>query len=82
MLKDIELCFDKSTHKSKIVVKESECEYLGSIDEGSFIKEHFIINKQGMYQPLGLSASYSNEVLNILVLCQDLVQVKMRFSSS
>ena len=82
VLKDIELCFDKSTHKSKIVVKESECEYLGSIDEGSFIKEHFIINKQGMYQPLGLSASYSNEVLNILVLCQDLVQVKMRFSSS
>lgn len=41
ILKDIELCFNKSAYKAPIVIKESECEYLGAIDEDSFIEEHF-----------------------------------------
>lgn len=65
ILKDIELCFNKSAYKVPIVIKESECEYLGAIDEDSFIEEHFKRNAQGMYQPLGGSSSYSKEVLNI-----------------
>ncbi len=52
VLKDIELCLDKSNHVPRIIVKDSECEYLGTIDEKSFLEERFVINEQGMYQPL------------------------------
>lgn len=52
VLKDIEICVNDSNHTHMIVIKESECNYCGAIDEETFIGEHFKMNKQGMYQSL------------------------------
>lgn len=52
VLKDIESCLDETNDKPPVIVKERECDYLGTIDEKTFLEEHFIVNNQGKYQPL------------------------------
>ena len=52
VLKDIEICVDDSNHSRMVVVKEAERDYCGIIVDETFLGEHFIINKQGMYQLL------------------------------
>lgn len=50
VLKDIEICVNEANHTPMIVIKESECDYYGMIDEKIFLDENFMLNKQGMYQ--------------------------------
>lgn len=52
MLKEIEICVDDSNHSRMVVVKEAERDYCGTIVYETFLGEHFIVNKQGMYQLL------------------------------
>ena len=52
VLKDIEICVDDSNHSRMIVVKETERDYCGTIVDETFLGEHFMVNKQGMYQLL------------------------------
>ncbi len=52
VLKDIEICVDDSNHSRMVVVKEAERDYCGTIVDETFLGEHFIVNKQGMYQLL------------------------------
>lgn len=52
VLKDIEVCVDDSNHSRRVVVKEAERDYCGTIVDETFLGEHFTLNKQGMYQLL------------------------------
>lgn len=52
VLKDIEICVDDSNHSRMVVVKEAERDYCGTIVDETFLGEHFMVNKQGMYQLL------------------------------
>lgn len=63
VLKDIEVCVDESNHGAKIVVKESECDYCGTIDEKTFLDEHFLLNAQGIYQALESGNSFNPDSL-------------------
>lgn len=50
VLKDAEHCLDKSNSTSTIVIKDSEYDFCGTIDENSFLSERFYINDHGYYQ--------------------------------
>lgn len=63
VLKDIEICMDASNHTHTVVVKEMEHDYCGTIDEKSFIEEHFTVNKQGMYQALASGSTFDTQTL-------------------
>lgn len=65
VLKDIERCVDASDHSRMVVVDKVEREYCGNIDDEKFLEEHFILNKQGMYQlPESGNAFDSNTLKN------------------
>lgn len=63
VLKDIEVCVDASDYTQTIVVKESERNYCGAIDEKTFLEENFTINEQGMYQALALGNVFNTGTL-------------------
>lgn len=50
VLKDVESYLDQSNQKSTIVIKSVECNYQGTIDDASFLRERFLEDKQGYYQ--------------------------------
>lgn len=52
VLKDIEYCLDQDKKESKIIVKNSEFEFIGQINETKFLDSHFILDKDGRYHPL------------------------------
>lgn len=94
VLKDIELCLDKSNDTPKIIVKESECEYMGAIDEDAFLTERFILDNQGKYKPLEaieyafpvtlLTKSWKDHKLsnNLYKLFVNRLSTEMRLTSS
>lgn len=49
VLKDIEHELDKSKQTSAIIIKKTEFDYYGSIDESQFFSEHFKIDNNGYY---------------------------------
>ncbi|EHR32318.1 ATP-dependent nuclease [Helcococcus kunzii] len=49
-LRDVETSLDKSHQLPTIVIKDFEYDFLGTIDEETFIKERFKINKYGQYE--------------------------------
>lgn len=63
VLKDIELCLDESNRTSKIVVKESECDYYGTILTKTFLDEHFKQNQKGIYESLELGCAFDTDSL-------------------
>ena len=63
MLKDAEKCLDQSNESPSIVIKEAEYDYFGEINEPEFLKDHFIITREGSYQQPGLGACYTEDSL-------------------
>lgn len=50
VLRDVETDLDKSNSFPTIVIKDTEHEFLGNIDEATFFREHFNVNQQGYYE--------------------------------
>lgn len=63
VLKDVEVCLDKSNQTSTIVVKDSEYDYHGAIDEIAFLSERFYLDQQGHYQLFESGNSYETNTL-------------------
>ena len=63
VLKDIEICLDSSNQKSPIVIKQVDPVYSGAIDEETFLREHFKLDEQGMYQLFGTGMSFNIDSL-------------------
>ncbi len=65
VLKDIELSLDESNHTSKVVINDIEWEYCGTIDERTFLDEHFMVNEQGLYQSLEAGYVFDASTLSV-----------------
>lgn len=63
VLKDIESSLDCTNHIEKIVVKTSEIDYCGEIDEKSFFEEHFYKDTDGNYRTLESGFSFDTSSL-------------------
>ena len=63
VLKDIEHETDSSIGLKPIVLSNSEIEFVGNIDNESFLKELFTINDQGYYQLLSSGNSFTLDIL-------------------
>lgn len=63
VLRDVEKCLDAPSFSHTIVVKENQCEYLGAIDEKSFLSERFFKDNEGHYHLLGTGNSFPINVL-------------------
>lgn len=63
VLKDIEHCLDKSNQTATIVIKSFECDYHGTIDETTFLSEHFFVNQQGLYQLIESGNTFNRNTL-------------------
>lgn len=50
VLRDVETGLDKSNSSPTIVIKDIEYDFLGTIDEATFLKEHFNVNQNGYYE--------------------------------
>ena len=50
VLRDVERGLDKSNSSPTIVIKDIEYDFLGMIDEATFLKEHFNVNQNGYYE--------------------------------
>lgn len=60
VLRDVEKCLSKS---ATIVINDFECDYNGSIDETTFLNEHFLISHEGKYQLLESGFPFSLNTL-------------------
>lgn len=58
VLKDLEKSVENSENSHKVVIADSVCEYVGDIDERTFIKEHFFINRDGYYELIGMGYGF------------------------
>lgn len=63
ILKDIELCLDKSNENKPIVIKECEFDYHGMIFDQDFIKERFFQDRDGFYQLAEVGSSFASTTL-------------------
>lgn len=63
VLKDIENSLNASDKTPHIVVKNSECEYYGTIAEKTFFNKRFYMNKRGEYQSFELDYSFDSDTL-------------------
>ena len=52
VLRDVEMNLDKSNSLSTVVIKDIEYDFLGTIDEETFLKEHFNVSQEGYYKIL------------------------------
>ncbi len=50
VLRDVEMDLDKSNSFPTIVIKDIKYDFLGTIDEATFLKERFNVNQQGHYE--------------------------------
>lgn len=50
VLRDVETGLDSSTSFPSIVIKNIEYDFLGNIDEATFFREHFKVNRDGYYE--------------------------------
>lgn len=50
VLRDVEMDLDKSNSFPTIVIKNIEYDFLGTIDEATFLKERFNVNQEGYYE--------------------------------
>lgn len=63
VLKDIESSIDCANHVEKVVVKTSESDYCGEIDEKSFFEEHFLKDENGNYRLLECGHAFDTSSL-------------------
>ena len=63
VLKDIESCLNDSDHTLPIVIKSAEYDYLGGIDDESFLHARFNLDQQGNYQLFESGASFEKSTL-------------------
>lgn len=50
VLRDVEMNLDKSNSFQTIVIKDIKYDFLGTIDEATFLRERFNVNQQGRYE--------------------------------
>ena len=50
VLRDVETGLDESNSLPTIVIKDIEYDFLGTIDQATFLREHFNVNQQGYYE--------------------------------
>ena len=55
---------DKSNQTPTIVVKNIEYNYLGAIEEATFLDERFFINQQGHYQLFESGNAFQKDTLH------------------
>lgn len=63
VLRDVETGLDKSNLFPTIVIKDIEYDFLGNIDEATFLREHFNVNQQGYYVILESGVSFEKSAL-------------------
>lgn len=63
VLKDAEHCLDKSNQTPTIVIKSTESDYCGVIDETTFLCERFFVNQQGRYQQFDSGNNFDKNTL-------------------
>ena len=66
LLKDIENSLNSSNHSSTIIVRNTECDFGGEIDNPEFINENFFINENGYYQQFGKYMALSMDSLKYM----------------
>lgn len=65
VLKDAEHCLDKSNQTPTIVIKSTEYDYCGVIDETTFLCERFFVNQRGRYQLFDSGNDFDKNTLQI-----------------
>lgn len=63
ILKDLVHCLDRPTQSPNIVIKSTECNYYGTIENAQFLDERFVINQQGNYQLLDSGNAFDKNTL-------------------
>lgn len=63
VLRDIEMNLGKSNSVQTIVIKEIKYNFIGNIDEATFLKEHFNVNKEGNYEKHDSYYTYDKSTL-------------------
>lgn len=63
VLRDVEIGLDKSSSFPTIVIKDIEYDFLGMIDEATFLSEHFNVNQQGNYEMRESGCSFEKSLL-------------------
>lgn len=63
VLKDAEICLDASNASSPIVIQNADFDYLGTIDDATFLSERFQVNQQGEYQLLEAGSTFHKSTL-------------------
>lgn len=63
VLKDMESSLDCTNHAEKTVIKSSESNYYGEIDEDSFFEEHFLKDENGNYRVLECGHAFDTSSL-------------------
>lgn len=63
VLKDIENKLNDSDYNSTIILKSAEYDFIGTIDEETFLKDRFTLDCQGNYQMFEASLSISKSTL-------------------
>lgn len=63
VLKDLELSLNCANHADKTVIKSSENNYYGEIDEDSFFEEHFLKDENGNYRLLECGHAFDTSSL-------------------
>jgi energy-coupling factor transporter ATP-binding protein EcfA2 len=93
VLKDLVNCFDASNKLPKIVIKCSELEYSGSLEEKCFIEDRFFVNQLGAFQLYETGATFEmkwlidfwknkNLISGLHVLFVKLLSTEFRLTSS
>lgn len=63
VLRDIEMDLGKSNSVQTIVIKEIKYNFIGNIDEATFLKEYFNVNKEGNYEKYDSYYTYDKSTL-------------------
>lgn len=65
VLRDVETGLDKSNSLPTIVIKDIEYDFLGTIDQATFLREHFNVNQKGYYEMFESGQTFDKRSLQI-----------------
>lgn len=63
VLRDVEMSLDKSNSFQTIVIKDIKYDFLGMIDEATFLRERFNVNQQGYYEMFESGQTFAKRTL-------------------